>query len=164
MVKKLKLSVPKRKLETYNLDCGWRVESYILDGNVEIELDFELPDDHPSLKNKDFVNKEILTKEDIPADIGVPEFNDKKEIYFGIGAVMTRIGARNIKFEINENTLDEAFKKWNFYASPAAEEEIGQVNEYLEQKGRKIQEASPDVLKKLDEQLKRGDGTGIIIP
>jgi len=165
MVKKVKLTIPRREVRMEHLDCGWRIERYLKVGEAKIIWELDIPDDHPVLKNKEIRNKPILEQNEIPVDMeGLPTFSSENEIFVGIGATMTRMGPREVRFTIDEKNIEDAFMKFNTYAAPAAQRENEMVDEYIEKmEEKKIQKASPDLLKKLDEQLKSSDG-GILLP
>jgi hypothetical protein len=166
MNKQVKMLVPHRQLTSHHLDCGWRIDWYSFRDTIELDIDIEIPDDHPMLKDPIIQNKKALDKSDIPSDIECPEFSDVKEVFVGMGGIMTRVGPQEVKFEITGvNTLEEAFKKWNECFLPAAKEKFEEVEQYIKKRqGKNIETASPAMLQELDKQLKSQDGTGIIIP
>jgi hypothetical protein len=123
--------VALRKLETIKTDDGRIVEDWVKIGEVEID------------------------KNDPRGDMSEETFNtDKDHVYVGVVHTFTQItGPKEIKFEIDEDTLEEAFDKYVEYADRAVQEFQSELEKYIEQQRNQI--VAPTGTQ---------DGGGLIVP
>ena len=91
-------NVPLRRIDTYRTDDGRFVEQ------------FTKVNDIPFVKAPNDID---------PGDV---KFSPEESIFIGVVQIMTRVGPKDLKFEIDADTIEQAFTKYHEYATRAYEE------------------------------------------
>ena len=129
-------TVPVREVKVYQTDDGRRIEVFSLCGSVKY-----IHHEGEEIPNKGF------SKEDT--------------IYIGTVHIMTEVGPREIKFEINGvKSKEEAFDRYHEIATLAVEEMKQRWEEHKKEMESQIITAPADALDAIDDA--QGEGTIIL--
>jgi len=119
-------TVPMREMKVYQTDDGRRIEMFSLCGSIEHELNAEKPSS---------------------------EFSERENIYIGVAHIMTEVGPKEIKFEIqNVNSIKEAFGNYYEIANKAVEEMKARWAKQEDEEENRIITVPADALDSIEQQ------------
>lgn len=141
MDKKMPIKVPLRQMEVWQTDDGRRIEVFKKTGDVK------------------YVHREDL------GDSGkVPSFNAPDSLFVGVAQIGTPQGMKEIKFEINAASVEDAFDNYHDNAMVAVEELRKQILQARDEYQKTIVTANENDLNAIDEASKEHGAGNIIIP
>lgn len=135
------IKVPLRQVESYQTDDGRKVEIYT---KID-EVDFK-------------------TAEQDNTNDKETNFNQKEKVYVGMATIGLPMGSHEIRFEMQVDSVKEAFDRFYEFASPAAEEFVKEFVEMQREAQRQSQNKIVGAPAGMAEQFKNKEEGNIITP